>query len=58
MFDQIHRHQHHTTQEVAKETIVHNSITPDKVTDMYNKIEKEVRDNFIRKYVIGDNNMQ
>jgi hypothetical protein len=28
------------------------------VTDMYNKIEKEVRDNFIRKYVIGDNNMQ
>lgn len=37
--------------------VIEKSITPDKVTDMYDKVQKEVLENIVRKGVIKTDNL-
>lgn len=54
MFDKIQVTKHET--RVTPVTrVIEKSITPDKVVEMYDKTEEEVRKNLIQKIVIQDN---
>ena len=47
-----------STTEVCPVTrVVEKTINPDKVTEMYDKVKDEVENNFVRKFIIQENNL-
>jgi len=55
MFDTIEEVHKHTTMAVTKETIVEKAISPDKVTDMYSEVRKEVIKSIMQGAVVQNN---
>jgi hypothetical protein len=37
--------------------VIEKTISPDKVTEMYDKVKDEVENNFVRKFIIKENNL-
>jgi hypothetical protein len=56
MFD---KHISNTETKVCPVTqVVEKTITPDKVTDMYDKVKQEVENSILRTYIIDDNDLK
>ncbi len=58
MFDTTVEEHYHETVVTPVTRVIEKSITPDKVTEMYDKVKKECEDTIIRSFIIKDTLME